>query len=485
MTSTLIIKEIKDALHNFSFIYLILFSVIFIPLSLITSYSNYNKELSVYFENNLKYERNSEGNINLNFVAKGYRAPSIESIFTYGTTPQLPYRSITSNKGKLKIEKSSFFDDPLINLFGYLDFSFLMCFIISLLSIFFTYNLLNEEIEKGTMKLILVNPVPRHKIIVAKLIGNYIVFITPIIISFSIGLLLIIIADNNGTNFNDFFKTAIMVLLTSCFYIFLFFNLGVFISIYQRQVNTSVMTLLFLWLLICIIIPNLSPIISKIVYPVKSEEFFNNEIALVKKDFDNIIKEQEREVFNTLLTSNGIAPPNNLRKFVSNSKNSELMKKYDEEIGEACDEIFRKRDSKITHMQKDFEDKLNQQNKITKSLLRISPVSSFQFIVNEISKTGYSQTVHFKKQAQIFQDMVEAEIYNKYTTKRYLREGELVLIDKRIKGFNPKKTQPPKFRNTPSDADFGEIWFDITLLFLICTILFIFSYIKFLKKTIT
>ena len=75
---------------------------------------------------------------------------------------------------------------------GNLDFLFIVGTVFSLLALLFTCDAVAGEKEAGTLRINLSNPLPRDVFLWSKLIGGYIVFVVPFLVSFLLGLLLLV-----------------------------------------------------------------------------------------------------------------------------------------------------------------------------------------------------------------------------------------------------------------------------------------------------
>ena len=74
------------------------------------------------------------------------------------------------------------------------------------------------------------------------------------------------------------------------------FTMGILVSTFTRNSTTSIIVLLFLWVMIALIIPKLSPMLAETLYPVKSHQILDMEKRLVKKDIDDEFRQKQEDL---------------------------------------------------------------------------------------------------------------------------------------------------------------------------------------------
>ena len=142
------------------------------------------------------------------------------------------------------------YDTDLLNpvklLYGNLDFSFILIYVLPLLIIAFTYNLLSEEEESGTWRMIRVMTRSKIKFLLAKLSVRFVLLFTAVSVLFllAIGLLDIPLEQP----LLAFFSVAIL-------YMVFWFALSFWIISLQRNSNFNALTLLSIWLTLMILVP--------------------------------------------------------------------------------------------------------------------------------------------------------------------------------------------------------------------------------------
>ena len=196
MLVTMIKKEIMHHVLSVRFVALLLMCVLLIPLTLSINYRKYSQNLVDYQESVKRTQAAARENPpnaqdpNVE-VSKFFLKPTPLSVFANGLEDALPsYLGMTRNgvrKGSTGLGQAS-----LSYALGNLDFLFIVGTVFSLLALLFTFDAVAGEREAGTLRINLSNSLPRDVFLWSKLIGGYVVFVIPFLVSFLIGLLLIV-----------------------------------------------------------------------------------------------------------------------------------------------------------------------------------------------------------------------------------------------------------------------------------------------------
>jgi hypothetical protein len=122
-----------------------------------------------------------------------------------------------------------FLHNPVSILFPAIDFCLIVGIIASLIAIIFTYDLVSGEKQSGTLKLILANSVPRHKVLSAKWLGSFLSFLIGYVPGLLIVLLYMELHPIIPLNAGDY-AAILVIYLLSILYAAGFFSLGLFVS---------------------------------------------------------------------------------------------------------------------------------------------------------------------------------------------------------------------------------------------------------------
>ena len=486
MFNTLLLKEIQETIQTYRFIVVVLLCLILIPLGMYVTMKDYEQRLTEYRDSVRLYQERSEGRIRGNFRAEGYRPPSAMGVFSIGLEYLLPNKVVTSEDGKYQIKDSSGINNPHSQLFGKVDYLFIVGFVLSLLALIFTFSSISGEKESNTLRLIMSNPIPRWEILIAKSLGNYIVFIVPFITALIIGLLILSFHNIIQVFSLQFLNTFFLILLVTLLYTFSMFNLGMLISTLSHRSLTSIVTLLFVWVIMVLVVPKISPMIAEAIYPIKTLQVIQMEKDAIRNNLEGELDKKRRELFDKTMMDYGIDPGKfrSERESGTDSWNS-ASTQYKKNAAILENEYQDKINSAIGGIEQDYATKRNTQTAISVNLSRISPVCCFTYVVTELSGTGLLELENFHERAKRFQEQVKNTIYDNYVRERYANtRGSMWGGTTTVKGFDSKEVPVPhlsNYRHTTITEALETVFVDIVLLALFSILFFAGAFVSFLR----
>ncbi len=175
--------------------------------------------------------------------------------------------------------------NPLAGLLRVPDLVYVVSVVLSLLAILFAFDSVCGEKESGTLRLMLSNPVPRDRILLAKWLGGYLVLIVPFLIAAFGGLGYAWHRGSLALSGENVQRLGAL-LLVACLYISVFFTLSLFVSTLTHRATTSLFICLLVWVGWILVIPNLAPVIAKIAAPTPSVEKINAEKRGVDREIE-------------------------------------------------------------------------------------------------------------------------------------------------------------------------------------------------------
>ncbi len=246
--------------------------------------------------------------------------------------------------------------------------------VFSLLALLFTFDAVAGEREAGTLRINLSNPVPRDVFLWSKLIGGYVVFVIPFLVSFLLGLLLIVW---QGFPLGEL-KIAMPVFgltLVSLLYIAVFFAIGVVISTYFDNSKTALIVAFTFWVFAVLIAPRGAFIVAKLVSPTRTQQAVYMEKTAIR---NNLAKEKQgklnKKMFEALGSSFAATP--------------EVKKKLDN-IRKPINEEYRlKFQNHANKIDKEYQREKDRQEHIGEMLSRLVPTSSLSYAAINLTQTG-------------------------------------------------------------------------------------------------
>lgn len=377
MWKTIAEKELRDHLQSTRFLVAASVSTLLIVMSIWLGISHY-KEKSAQYEQAMQmmYDLASQQTNWMTVSMSAYRKPGVAEIFSNGVNSDIGRYSNIGPWSEVRLVRSEYSDDPMMAAFQFLDPMFVVLIVLSLIAILFTYNAVNGEKESGTLKLVFANKVSRSEYIIGKLIGSWLVILAPVIISFLVGALLLILGGLGLTAAH--WGQYAMFVLASVLYTTIFMLLGVFVSALTHRSSVSFLVLLVVWICSVLIVPKAATMLAGQAIPVPTvdeiESRVNSFATQTRTEFFANMAKRSRERFQTV---KDLKPEDRQQVFAAFMKeNEEQRKEMDKQISANSARIY-----------EDYYNQKNRQELLAFSLAKISPASQFQLVTMKLSGT--------------------------------------------------------------------------------------------------
>lgn len=328
--------------------------------------------------------------------------------------------------------------NPLFSLFTAPDFIYIFKIVMSILALFFAFDSICGEKERGTLKMMLASgKVSRGGIIIGKWLGGYLNFLICMMPALLLVLIWIAIHPALDIGGEDWSRISLIV-LSSLAYISIFFLLGLFVSTLTHRGATSLLIILLLWVVWAMGAPNLGLLLAKRLSPVSESLAFMS---------------QKQEIRN--------------RDFGSGMERTEAYWQAD--------------DSYIAEV--------NRQADLIQKLTRISPLASYTYIATALARTGVAESQSYRRSVIDWDRnirRISSRQMGEYVKEmaKY-RAGNLSIQPERPKGtYEWAKEVPFAYKEMRLSDVLKTIWIDIFLILAINIILFMAAYLAFLKYDI-
>ncbi|MDC8005867.1 DUF3526 domain-containing protein [Aureisphaera galaxeae] len=150
----------------------------------------------------------------------------------------------------IKTFEAQKFDTDLVNpmnlLSGNLDLSFVIIYLLPLLVIVLTFNVISEETETGTWQLVAIQAKSKVRFVISKLLIRFFLLLIVLIFLFTVAKIVLGIPLN--INFVFLFSLSIL-------YALFWFTLSFFVIVFKRSSGFNALSLLSIWLGLIILLP--------------------------------------------------------------------------------------------------------------------------------------------------------------------------------------------------------------------------------------
>ncbi|WP_422861249.1 DUF3526 domain-containing protein [Flagellimonas sp. W118] len=261
---------------------------------------------------------------------------------------------------------------PVQQLFGSFDLSFVIIYLLPLIIIAFSYNILTSERETGSLKLLASQPISIHIWVLQK-IGIRFLWIATLTVILLWGTLLIF-GDtiDLGTMFSFIGLTIA--------YILFWFALAFVVNLQASNSAKNAITILGLWLVFVLLAPSIINQLGSTIYPMPSRTLMINKMRTVKAE----VTEKQDEILDNFLRDHpeyAINDPNQSRRFYHRYMASQDVVKKE-----------------LEPIVSEFENQLDKQQTWVGKLKWISPAIVMQQALNEISGSSTKDYENYRGQ---------------------------------------------------------------------------------------
>jgi len=311
---------------------------------------------------------------------------------------------------------ASFDANPLPILFPYLDFLFIVTIVMSLLALLFSYDAVTGERQRGTLRQVVSNSVSRTTILCGKFIGGAASLLIPFILALLVGVLYINLSPTIQWDGSAWAELGLLT-VASVTFITLFYLLGLMVSTLSRYSAVSILNCLFLWVLLILVIPNLSPYVSAQIYRIpsikKTErrnlELERHSITLARELQTEVLREFQSKygkLFSELESMRfgglvGEVGPEYIeaaqQRAAADPEFKAMMNAFREERSQAASHAWQARYKEEKILWEDLNTKAAAQTKLARNMACISPLANFVYVARDLTGTGLRALKHFER----------------------------------------------------------------------------------------
>jgi len=325
---------------------------------------------------------------------------------------------------------------------GNLDLSFLIIFLFPLVIIALSFNVLSEEVEKGTWKMITIQGTSPFKFLLMK-IGIRILFI-----SIVLGVLFLLSKFILKIPFTNNFLYIITI---SYLYILFWFALCIFIILQRKSSNTNAITLLAIWLLLVVFLPVLVNNYISNIYPV------DEAYTMTIKQRDEYHKRWDTDKRETMDKFYKHYPQ--FKKYTLKEEGFSWLWYYAmQQMG----------DDESQHEKEDMYTKIKNREQLSKQIARFFPPLQVQLSINNIAKTSLTHHINFLNETTNFHENLRLQFYPK------------IFKNQKASSIN-WKTYKPEYFEFENDFNLFKNTFYIILISVILIAIGVFKNLKYFK----
>ena len=443
MLRAIIQREILEYLKSSKFLIGLGLTVVLVGMSTFINIGDYQQRQQDYLDAIQSLE--SDG-----FNIKVFRKPQILSTLVQGRDRELGSR-IEINYLSLPIQTSGYMGEfasqhhRYVSGFASIDFAFVVRVVLSLMVIFLAYNSISEERVQGTLRLTLANPLSRGHLLFGKFLGGLFVVLGSLTIATLIAVLVMVLHPAISLD-GDLFLRILGIWGISALYLGAFFTLSLMVSTIFNRPSVALLVLLQIWIVIIVIYPNVSVILSRHVIKLTGDEELSDRRRALFEPSEQEYN-QTRDAFNKMVKS----------------------AQHDQEISRKWFEVSAHRTELHHRIDKEYSQQLTRQMRLAQNAAILSPSVLFDGVMQRLAGTDIREFDSFIEGVELH--------WQKYIERWPLRYTDLEAY---------RESKLPEFSYTKQSAveDIAQTLHQWIILFLLSVIAFVTAHTVFMKKDI-
>jgi len=521
MIWTIAKRELHSNVITFRFFISLVLSLTLITASAYMFAADYRIRLDKYNTNAESHRESLEGiKVHVQIESGAERFPSPLGFLSIGsdkklgntisgiTFKEVPREAVGQSGGNF-----------LMGMFPSLDMALIIRVVLSLLALLLSYDAISGERETGTLAVMLSNSVPRHHILLGKIIGGMISIAIPLAAGLLTGLIVVLLYGSSALNGSEWTRIG-LVFLCSLLYLSAIFMLGVLVSARTRGSATSLVILLFIWVVLVMLWPNMGSYVARQTLKVEDKSVVDTKREALERELrDSINQIGERQ------RAAGLRPQPFYNRFIAGSGSTgysgdipypsyleyldrQHMIWFLEGI-KLCVPLKMEYADKIWELYRSYEEELRKQVAFSENISRASPAWTYYNAISVLAGTDYGAYTLFMNQARRYrQQLVDyTNARQGFTTPSFfttmklsdtLTHHQLVEIQSRYGNEAIEKLQSsywpkaptlkdiPVFRHQPESLteSIGRTLPDVTILILLNMVFFLAAYASFVRQEV-
>ncbi len=275
---------------------------------------------------------------------------------------------------------------PVQLLFGSFDLAFVIVYLIPLLVIAFTYNVLSAERESGTLRLIAAQSIDISKWLLQKMFIRFLWMSIVVLISLVLLLAIFEPSITSTTLSTGFAKAEYLssIIALILVYMLFWFALAYLVNLWIGTSAKNAVSLLGFWIVFVLLIPSVINQISSIIYPMPSRTQLVNDLRTMQAD----VTSRQDEILDNYLRDHPELALNDTTKTRS------FVHKY-----VAAQRMMRE---EVKPLIEDFDNQLKRQQDWIDRFKWLSPAVLTQESLNEMAGTSTKDYDAYREQINSF-----------------------------------------------------------------------------------
>lgn len=309
------------------------------------------------------------------------------------------------------------YPNPLLELFPPVGFASAVGIVFSLLGIVLGFDAVNAEKERGTLRLVLANALPRFRVVAAKWLGGILVLVVALAAALWAAMLIVLVHAAPHWGAEDAGSLAALGVV-SLLYTGVFFSLALMFSSFFSRGSVSVLASLFVWVIQVFVVPSVSPYVAAQFARVSS-------IAALERDLQYMTSEERDDLgragtqkvlekYKGQIDLSGAAAEENKHRIATDPDFRRLYEQANREIQVVWTEVNRTQQGRANRMLEAWQAQARRQLQLSQALSYASPFPPYFFAATELSLTGFHSREQFEQQAKAYKESLWKYLWDRY-----------------------------------------------------------------------
>ena len=335
------------------------------------------------------------------------------------------------------------------------DWGFIIGYVLSLIALLFTFDAISHERERGTLRLMLANSIPRHTVLIGKFLGALISINIPFTLAVLVNLLMISTSSDVHLSAEAWGRLG-LIFFIALLYTSLFLALGLLVSARVQRSAVSLVILLLAWVTLVVFMPSTLVSIAGRSAPSTSTLGFSERSAQLEEE---LLREYYTLQYGSNKPLTQIQILQVAGEFVTEDA-AQQERLHEERLKQQISQVRRAR-----------------------AITQISPVTIFYHLLEAFAGTGFERHLQFLENAKSYAQQFRVFIVD--TDQADLESLHILGVRE---GMSQKPVAPeaiPTFEDTLSlNKDFNTAAVDLLLLTLFVIVLLSGAYLAFVRVEI-
>jgi ABC-type transport system involved in multi-copper enzyme maturation permease subunit len=271
--------------------------------------------------------------------------------------------------------------------FAPVDLAVIAVVIMTFMAVLFAYDAVSGERERGTLKLVLANPVPRDAVLLGKYLGGMASVLLPFLVSAVVAVALFQAMGIHLTD-DEWLRLGLLLLLVvpllSAFYL-----IGLAVSSLTRRSGTSLLALLLVWMVLAFGAGNVAAAVAKSAHGGEGDAQLLREFQAIREDEQSQLSVLQSQMF-PLMQGGG---------------NQSRVQELQDQMRAVFEASQARRDAAVEAARRQQDGQL----RLAERIATLSPAEAWRSLATTLARTDYGSFVDQRDAATRYLREVERE----------------------------------------------------------------------------